>query len=149
MASLLKVLGGEEGRLSSTSENSRKKTLQEKFDGRKCDLSARQCQTSCFLLPSPDLTLIYVPNDQQNQWLSTLWFAKIKYVSKVQWKFSKSILMIVAERHEFVDDWRLEMNYRWDSFTWTFVDKAKNIFQNLKMIVHFFASIETINWKVT
>lgn len=58
---------GEDGRASPTLENNRKKILQEKFDERKKELSVSQCQTKCFLLPSPDLSLIYIPNDEQNE----------------------------------------------------------------------------------
>ncbi|CAM4766731.1 unnamed protein product [Rotaria magnacalcarata] len=58
--------GGDDGRASPTSENNRKKLLQEKFDERKNDLSSLSCQTKCFLLPSPDLSLIYIPNHEPN-----------------------------------------------------------------------------------
>ncbi|CAF1417170.1 unnamed protein product [Rotaria sp. Silwood1] len=79
VTSLLKVIGespslilsgtikieGDNDRASPTFENNRKKILQEKFDERKKDLSSIQCQTKCFLLSSPDLTLIYTPNNEQ------------------------------------------------------------------------------------
>ncbi|CAF4190698.1 unnamed protein product, partial [Rotaria sp. Silwood2] len=58
-------IGGEDGRASPTSENNRKKILQEKFDERKKDLFSLQCQTKCFLLSSPDLSIIYIPNNEQ------------------------------------------------------------------------------------
>jgi len=59
---------GEDGRASRPTETNRKKLLQEKFEERKNNLSSIQCQTKCFLLPSPDLNIIYIPNnDQQNQ----------------------------------------------------------------------------------
>ncbi|CAF3617305.1 unnamed protein product [Rotaria sordida] len=78
VTSLLKVIGdspsliragttkfvAEEGRASPTPDN-RKKMLQEKFDERKKELTSIQCQTKCFLLPSPDLTIIYIPNNEQ------------------------------------------------------------------------------------
>ena len=52
-------------RLSQTSETNRKKILQDKFDERENDLSSKQCQTKCYFLPSADLTIIYIPNNQQ------------------------------------------------------------------------------------
>ncbi len=59
---------GEDGRASPPTETNRKKLLQDKFEERKNNLSSMQCQTKCFLLPSPDLNIIYIPNnDQQNQ----------------------------------------------------------------------------------
>ncbi len=80
VSSLLKVIGdssslirsgatksaGDDGRASPTTENSRKRILQDKFDERKKDLSSAQCQTKCFLLPSTDLSIIYIPNNDQN-----------------------------------------------------------------------------------
>lgn len=53
-------------RISSTTETNRKKLLQDKFDEREKDLSSIKCQTKFFLLPSPDLKLIYIPNNDQN-----------------------------------------------------------------------------------
>ena len=58
---------GEDGRASPTPENSRKRLLQEKFDERKKELSSTQCQTKCFLLPLPELNIIYIPNHDQNK----------------------------------------------------------------------------------
>lgn len=58
--------GGDDDRASPTADNSRKKLLQEKFDQRKKDLSSEKCQTKCFLLPSTDLSIIYIPTNDQN-----------------------------------------------------------------------------------
>ncbi len=80
VTSLLKVLGespslirsgptktpGEDGRASPTPETNRKRLLQDKFDDRNKVLSSSHCQTKCFLLPSPDLNIIYIPNNDQN-----------------------------------------------------------------------------------
>jgi hypothetical protein len=82
VASLLKVIGdgssslvrstatkstGEDGRASPTHERNRRQLLQEKFDERKKDLYSTQCRTKCFLLPLPDLNIIYIPNNDQNK----------------------------------------------------------------------------------
>lgn len=81
VTSLMKVIGessslirssatkspGEDGRASPTPDTNRKRLLQEKFDDRKQALLSTQCQTKCFLLPSPDLNLIYIPNSEQNK----------------------------------------------------------------------------------
>lgn len=56
----------DDGRASPTTETNRKKILQDKFDEREKDLASMQCQTKCFLLPSPDLKIIYIPNNDQN-----------------------------------------------------------------------------------
>ena len=74
MSSFLKVIGEspslirsnsrnpiDDGRNSPTPESNRKRLLQEKFEERKKDLSSIPCQTKCFLFPSPDLTIIYIP----------------------------------------------------------------------------------------
>jgi len=58
---------GDDGYASPPTETNRKKILQDKFDERKKDLFSTQCQTKCFLLPSPDLTIIYIPNNDQNK----------------------------------------------------------------------------------
>ncbi|CAF0980100.1 unnamed protein product [Adineta ricciae] len=77
VSSLLKVIGDssamirsnatkpseEDERSSSTPENTRKRILQEKFDERKKNLLAEQCQTKCYLLPANDLMIIYIPNN--------------------------------------------------------------------------------------
>lgn len=55
----------DDGRVSPTPESNRKRLLQEKFEERKHELSSMHCQTKCFLFPSPDLTIIYIPNSQQ------------------------------------------------------------------------------------
>ncbi|CAF1112491.1 unnamed protein product [Adineta steineri] len=65
-ASAIKTIGDDE-RSSATQENSRKRILQDKFDERKKDLSSTQCQTKCLLLPSTDLSIIYIPNSDQNK----------------------------------------------------------------------------------
>jgi hypothetical protein len=54
---------GDDGRGSPTHENSRKRILQNKFDEREKDLCSTQCRTTCLLLPIPDLNLIYMPNN--------------------------------------------------------------------------------------
>ncbi|UJR10843.1 hypothetical protein I4U23_015031 [Adineta vaga] len=80
VTSLLKVIGdsssmirsstiklaGDDERTLATSENTRKRILQEKFDERKKNLMTTQCQTKCYLLPATDLTIIYIPNNDQN-----------------------------------------------------------------------------------
>lgn len=60
------TVNNEDGRSSPTIENSRKRLLQEKFDQRKADLISSQCKTRCFLLPAPDLTILYIPTNQNN-----------------------------------------------------------------------------------
>lgn len=82
MSSLLKVIGEspslirsnpnarnplDDGRISPTPESNRKRLLQEKFEERKKDLSSNSCQTKCFLFPSPDLTIFYIPNEWTHQ----------------------------------------------------------------------------------
>jgi hypothetical protein len=82
VSSLLKVIGespslirstamrtggvGDDGRVSPTIENSRKRILQEKFDQRKKDLCSTHCQSKVFLLPASDLTVVYVPINESN-----------------------------------------------------------------------------------
>lgn len=63
-----KTIGTEgDERSSSIAEPTRKRLLQEKFDQRKAELISSQCKTKCFLLPAPDLSVLYIPtaNDQQ------------------------------------------------------------------------------------
>jgi len=53
----------DDDRASPTLESNRKKLLQDKYDERKKDLINSNCQSTCFLLPSADLNLIYIPNN--------------------------------------------------------------------------------------
>lgn len=66
VSSTVKSTNNEDDRASQPIETNKKRVLQDKFEQRKLDLISKQCQTRCFLLPSPDTAILYTPSENRN-----------------------------------------------------------------------------------